>query len=218
MIRVVLADDHTIVRDGLRQLLAAEEDMTVVAEAADGPSTLSVVEQTACDVLVLDLSMPHLGGTELIRAVRAARPELATLVLSMHAERDYAVRAVRAGALGYLPKTGAAGELREAIRCVAQGQLYLNPDLAQDLALHLLLDDAPEPHTRLSSRERAVFQELIAGRSVSEIAGQLQVSVKTVSTHKARILEKMELGSVAALVRYAVDNGLLPPESSTDPD
>lgn len=218
MIRVFLADDHTIVRDGLRQILAGQPDVCVVGEAGDGPSTLEALERTSCDVLVLDMAMPGLGGTELIRALHAAHPDLAMLVLSMHAEEDYAVRAIRAGARGYLPKTGAGGQLLGAIRQVAAGGLYLKQELAQDLALHLLLDDEPEPHTRLSPRERTVFDQLIIGRTVGQIADDLNVSVKTVSTHKARILEKMELGSVAALVRYAVDNGLLPPGTSENPD
>ncbi len=216
MIRVFLADDHTIVREGLRELLSGVPDLRVVGEAADGPDTLQELGATACDVLVLDLSMPGLGGTELIRAVQEEYPGLPMLVLSMHAEQDYAVRALRAGAYGYLPKTAAVGQLVEAIRRVADGELFLNPELAQDLALHLLIDDELEPHTRLSPKERTVFELLVRGRSVSEIAETMQVSVKTVSTHKARVLEKMRLGSVAALVRYAVDNDLLPPDSSSD--
>jgi DNA-binding NarL/FixJ family response regulator len=210
MIRVLLADDHAIVRAGLRELLADTGDIVVAGEATDGRSVIERVRERDYDVAVLDLSMPGRNGIELIRQVRQEKPRLRILVLSMHSEQQYAVRALRAGACGYLTKDSAAEELVAAIRRVAGGGAYVSPETAQRLAL-----DAADPasdaaaHTRLSDREFQVFRMIAAGASVSEIAGRLSLSVKTVSTHKSRIMEKMDLANTAALIRYALDHQLL---------
>ncbi len=209
MIRVFLADDHTIVRDGLRQILAAETGMEVVGESWDGESTLDRLGRLECDVLVLDICMPQPNGVDLIRLLRQRHPALSVLVLSMHPERQYAVRCMRAGARGYLAKTIAAEQLVMGIRKVAAGEVFLNAELTQELALNMLTEEQKEPHTLLSRREMDVFMRLVRGLTVGQIADNLGVSVKTVSTHKARILQKMQMDSVAALVRYALEHGLL---------
>ncbi|MCP1675532.1 DNA-binding NarL/FixJ family response regulator [Natronocella acetinitrilica] len=209
MIRVCLADDHTIVRDGLKQILAEEPDIEVRGEAHDGEQTLALMDQVDCDVLVLDISMPPPSGVELIRLLLGSHPGLSILILSMHSENQYAVRSIRAGARGYLAKTSAAEQLVSAIRRVSSGQIFLNANLNQKLALNMLTDDDSEPHRMLSKREYHVFTLLVGGRTVSQIADELEVSSKTVSTHKTRILQKMGMDSVAALVRYAMEHDLI---------
>ena len=209
MIRVVLADDHAIVRAGLRELLTATGDITVIGEATNGQDTLAAVREGGFDVLVLDMSMPGRSGIELIKLVKAEQPRLRVLVLSMHSEKQYAVRAVKAGAAGYLTKETAADELVSAIRRVAGGGAYITPETAERLVLESSSRAEGPLHGRLSDREFEVFRKLVAGRSVTDIAHDLTLSVKTISTHKARILEKMGYSSQAELVRYAVEHGLL---------
>ena len=207
MIRVLLADDHTLVREGLKQLLAATTDIRVEAEAANGDETLSLVRANDYDLAVLDMSMPGLSGIELIKRLRAEKPQLRLLVLSMHGESQYAARALKAGAAGYLTKDSAASQLVGAIRKVAAGGVHISDSAAALLVGASQSTDAP-PHTRLSNREFEVFRLLVAGKGPTDIAEQLHLSVKTVSTHKTRILEKMAMTSTADLVRYAVENGL----------
>ena len=209
MIRVFLADDHAIVRAGLRELLTGTGDIEVVGEATNGQQVLAAVRAGEIDVLVLDMSMPGRSGVELIKLVKAEQPKLRVLVLSMHSEQQYAVRAVRAGASGYLTKESAADELVSAIRRIARGGAYITPETAERLVLESSSSDERPAHTQLSNREFEVFRMIVAGRSVTEIATQLSLSVKTISTHKARILEKMNLSSQADLVRYAVRHGLV---------
>lgn len=209
MIRVVLADDHAIVRAGLRELLTATGDITVIGEATNGQDTLAAVREGGFDVLVLDMSMPGRSGIELIKLVKAEQPRLRVLVLSMHSEKQYAVRAVKAGAAGYLTKETAADELVSAIRRVAGGGAYITPETAERLVLESNSRAEGPLHGRLSDREFEVFRKLVAGRSVTDIAHDLTLSVKTISTHKARILEKMGYSSQAELVRYAVEHGLV---------
>jgi DNA-binding NarL/FixJ family response regulator len=170
---------------------------------------LAAVRADDIDVLVLDMSMPGRSGVELIKLVKAERPKLRVLVLSMHSEQQYAVRAVRAGASGYLTKESAADELVTAIRRIARGGAYITPETAERLVLDSSSTDERAPHAQLSNREFEVFRMIVAGSSVTEIATKLNLSVKTISTHKARILEKMGLGSQAELVRYAVKHGLV---------
>ena len=209
MIRVLLADDHAVVRAGLREILADTGDIVVAGEAANGQEVLAKVRGEAFDVAVLDMTMPGRSGIELIKLVKAEKPQLRILVLSMHSEHQYAVRAVKAGASGYLTKESAADELVAAIRRIAAGGAYVTPETAE----RLVHDSSPRagaaPHTLLSDREFQVFQSIAAGKSITEIARQLALSVKTVSTHKTRILEKMKLANQAELVRYAVENKLL---------
>jgi DNA-binding NarL/FixJ family response regulator len=209
MIRVVIADDHTIVREGLRQLLCAASDLTVVGEARDGFEALKIVRESELDVLLLDLSMPGKGGMELIKQVKSEKPKLRILVLSMHAEHQYAVRAIRAGASGYLTKDSATTQLVAAIRKVAGGGAFISAEVAEQLALSAMPHAEGPPHASLSDREYQVFQLLAAGTSVSDIALQLNLSAKTVSTHKARLMEKMRLTNHAELVHYAIKHRLV---------
>lgn len=209
MIRVALADDHTIVREGLKQLLTAAGDFEVVAEARDGHEVMNTVRTVELDVLLLDMSMPGRSGVELIKQVRAERPKLRILVLTMHEEHQYAIRAIRAGASGYLTKDSASRELVQALRKVAAGGAFISPEVAEQLALSAMPDAAGEPHESLSDREYQVFGMIARGRSISDIAAELNLSVKTVSTHKANILQKMGLETIGDLIRYAVSRRLV---------
>jgi len=209
--RVVIADDHAIVREGLEQILAGTE-FTVVGEASDGQETLERCRDTDFDVLVLDLSMPKRNGLDLIKQIRTEKPKLRILVLSMHEEKQYAIRAIRAGASGYLTKESASAQLLAAMRKVAAGGAYISAAVAEQLALDAMPNAAGgPPHKLLSNREYQVFQLLVGGRSVSDIADRLNLSIKTISTHKARLLEKMGMTSTAELVHYAVRHHLVEP-------
>lgn len=207
MIRVLLADDHNLVREGIRQLLAAAADIRVEAEAANGNDALEAIKTTEFDIAVLDMSMPGLAGIDLIKRVKAERPKLRMLVLSMHGENQYAARALKAGASGYLTKDAAAAQLVSAIRKIASGGVHITEAVAAQLVVANGDADVP-PHTLLSDREFEVFRQLVAGRGITEIADRLNLSVKTVSTHKTRILQKMSMQSTAELVRYAMEKGL----------
>ena len=209
MIRVVIADDHTILREGLKQLLLAAGDLDVVGEAGDGYETLQRVRDTDCDVLILDMSMPGRAGMDLIRQLRSEKPRLRILVLSMHAEDQYAVRAIRSGASGYLTKDSAATQLVTAIRKVAGGGAFISAEVAEQLALRAMPGAAGPLHASLSDREYQVFRMLGAGASVSDIANRLNLSSKTVSTHKARLMEKLHAANQADLIHYALKHGLL---------
>jgi DNA-binding NarL/FixJ family response regulator len=209
MIRVVVADDHTIVREGLKQLLTAAGDIDVVGEAQNGHEVIERIRGLDFDLLLLDMSMPGKSGIELIRQVRSEKPRLRILVLSMHEEHQYAVRAIRAGASGYLTKESAARQLVDAIRKVASGGAFISSEVAQQLALGAMPDAKGAPHEALSDREFQVFLMVAGGKSVTDIAAQLNLSVKTVSTHKANILQKMGMATQAELIRYALSNRLL---------
>ncbi len=215
MIKVLLADDHTIVRAGLKELLSETGDITVSGEANDGAEALARIRESDYDVAVLDMSMPGRSGIELIRQVKRERPRLSILVLSMHSEEQYAVRALKAGASGYLTKESAADQLGAASRRIAAGGAFVTPETAQRLALDVSTAGAAAPHTLLSDREFQVLRLIADGKSVSEIAKQLTLSVKTISTHKTRIMRKMRLANQAELIRYAIEHELLddPPAS-----
>lgn len=208
MIRVAIADDHTILREGLRQLLAGAADVAVVAEAADGDAALALARAGGFDVLVLDLSMPGRSGIELIRQIKAECPRLHILVLTMHEESQYAVRAIKAGAAGYVTKDRAATELVDALHAVAGGGAHVSANVAQALALAAMPGAHRPAHERLSDREFQVFDLLVRGVSVTDIALRLNLSSKTVSTHKARLMEKLDVDNPAELVRYALRHGL----------
>ena len=212
--RVVIADDHTIVREGLRRILEGQDGIEVSGEAVNGHEVMERVRAGAFDLLLLDLSMPGKSGIELIKQVRDEAPRLRILVLTMHEEDQYAVRAIRAGAQGYLTKESAPSQLVSAIRRIAEGRPYISANVAEQLALDVMPGSDEEPHKHLSDREFEIFQLLVGGRGVSEIAGQLHLSVKTVSTHKTRILQKMNAQSVADLVRYAIRHRLSPDSPS----
>ena len=211
MIRIVIADDHAIVREGLKRIVSAGEDMEVTAEAADGAEVMQRVRELEFDVLVLDLSMPGRSGMELIKLARAEQPHLRILVLSMHQELQYAVRAIKSGASGYLTKESAPAELLQALRKIAGGGAYVTSEVAQQLALGAMPGGAVASHESLSPREFEVFRLLAAGLSVTETATRLSVSVKTVSTHKANMMQKLSLHNQSELVRYAIRHGLADP-------
>ena len=209
MIRIVVADDHTIVREGLKQLLTAAGDLEVVAEAQNGHEVIERVRALDFDVLLLDMSMPGKSGIELIKQVHGEKPKLRILVLSMHEEHQYAVRAIRAGAAGYLTKEGASSQLVQAIRKVAGGGAYISSAVAEQLALGAMPDAKGPPHASLSDREFQIFRMIAEGKSVSDIAERLNLSVKTVSTHKANILQKMNMSTQAELIKYALTHRLV---------
>lgn len=215
MIRILIADDHAILRAGLKQLLSDTADIVVAGEASNGTEALALARSTPCDAVLLDMTMPGRSGIELIRQLKAEMPRLPLLILSMHKEDIYAVRALRAGASGYLCKDNAESQLEEAIRKVASGGLYINQAVAERLAQEMVGGNAAaKPHTQLSDREYQVFQDIVAGRGVTEIGQRLNLSVKTVSTHKARIMQKMGFANTAELIQYAVRHGLLDQESN----
>ncbi|AJX12287.1 LuxR family transcriptional regulator [Burkholderia ubonensis] len=209
MITVLIADDHTLVRDGLRHILQNASGFEVAGEAWDGPTTIALVRSTPAQVLVLDLSMPGRNGVELIKQIKDEKPALRVLVLTMHAEQQYAVRAFRAGASGYLTKESASAELVGAVTKVASGGVYVSLAMAEQFAQSLNEPAETLPHQRLSDREFDVFRRIAAGQTLTEIAQALCVSAKTVSTYKTRILEKMQMPHEAALVRYAMRHKLL---------
>ena len=211
MIRVLVADDHTIVREGLKQILTKSGDLQVAGEAANGNDVLRMVRESAWDVLVTDMSMPGRNGLELIKLVKAAQPKLPVLVLSMYGEEQFAVRAIRAGASGYLNKESASDQLVSAIRKIAGGGVYVSPAVAEAL-LRTVRDGntaRKQLHEQLSDRELQVLQLIAKGHSVTEIGRQLNLSPKTVSTHKSRILEKMNMTNQAELIRYALAHELV---------
>lgn len=208
MTRIVIADDHAIVREGLKRIVAAAPDLQIVDEAADGTEVMRVVREREFDVLVLDLSMPGRSGMELIKLVKAEKPKLRILVLSMHQEQQYAVRAIKSGASGYLTKESAPAQLVQAVTKIAAGGAFISAEVAEQLALGAMPGGQAAPHESLSDREFQVMKLLVAGESVTDIATQLNLSVKTVSTHKTNLMQKMGLSNQAELVRYAIKHGL----------
>jgi DNA-binding NarL/FixJ family response regulator len=204
MIRVLIADDHKIVRDGLKGILAATADIEVAAEAAGGDEALALVRANDYDVALIDMSMPGLSGIDLVKRLRAEKPKLRLLVLSMHGEHQYAARALKAGAAGYLTKDSASEQLLGAIRKVAAGGVHIS-----EAAAASLVSQQKASHEALSDREFEVMRLLVEGLGPTEIGERLHLSVKTVSTHKTRIFEKLNLGSTAELVRYALEHKLL---------
>jgi len=209
MIRVVIADDHTLVREGLKQLLKAAGGIDVIGEARDGHDVLKAIRESDFEVLLLDMSMPGKSGMELIKQVKSEKPRLRILVLSMHQEHQYAVRAIKSGASGYLTKDSASTQLVSAIEKVAGGGAFISAEVAEQLALGAMPQSEGLPHTALSDREYQVFRMLVSGQAVTAIAAVLNLSVKTVSTHKARLMEKMGIDNQAELVRYAVRHRLV---------
>jgi DNA-binding NarL/FixJ family response regulator len=207
MIRVLLADDHTLVREGLKQLLAATVDIRVAVEAADGDAALAAVRAADFDVAILDLSMPGLAGIDLVKRVKLEKPKLRVLVLSMHGEQQYAARALKAGASGYLTKDSAPDLLAVAIRKIAAGGVHISETAAAQLLASPRSGEGP-PHASLSDREFEVFRLIASGASLTEIGEKLHLSVKTVSTHKTHVMQKLGLETTADLVRYALEHGL----------
>lgn len=209
MIRIVIADDHAIVREGLKRIVGELPDLQLVGEAADGTEVMRAVRELDFDVLVMDLSMPGRSGMELIKLVKAEKPKLRILVLSMHQETQYAVRSIKSGASGYLTKESAPAQLEQAIRKIASGGAYISAEVAEQLALGAMPGAVQAaPHEALSDREFQVLKLLVDGVSVSDAAAKLNLSVKTVSTHKANIMQKLGLSNQTELVRYALKHGL----------
>jgi two-component system, NarL family, invasion response regulator UvrY len=209
VIRLLVADDHAIVRRGLHQIVAEAPGLEVAGEAATAEEVLARVEERSWDVVVLDLSLPGGNGLDLLAEVKRRRPDLPVLILTVHSEEQYAVRALRAGAAGYLTKESAPEQLVEAVRKVVRGGRYVSPAVAERLAFNLGRDPDRPPHEALSDREYQVLRRVASGKTVSEVAAELSLSVKTVSTYRARILEKMGMKSNAELTHYAIKNGLV---------
>jgi two-component system invasion response regulator UvrY len=209
LIRILIVDDHAILRRGLKEILAREFEGAIFDEAGDAQQVLAQAQKHAWDLVILDITMPGRSGFDLLRDLQHLRPELPVLVLSMHPENQYAKRTLKAGAAGYMNKETAPKELVKAVRKVLAGGRYVSAGLAEKLAADLSADAARLPHERLSNREFEVLRMIASGKTVSQIAEELHLSVTTVSTHRARILEKMGLTNNAELMRYAIHNGLI---------
>jgi two-component system invasion response regulator UvrY len=209
VIRLLVADDHAIVRRGLREILGEAHDFTVAGEAATREEVLARIGERAWDVLILDLSLPGCSGIDLLAEVKHRRPDLPVLILTVHPEDQYALRALRAGAAGYLTKESAPEQLVEAVRKVVRGGRYVSPTVAERLAFNLGPDAGRPPHEALSDREYEVLRMLASGKTVSEVAAELSLSVKTVSTYRTRVLEKMGMRTNAELTHYAIKNRLV---------
>jgi DNA-binding NarL/FixJ family response regulator len=209
MTRVLIADDHALVRAGLRQYLQQCGRFASIAEASSGSQTLDMLRGARFDLLILDINMPDRGGLDILRHVRASHPETRVLVLSAYPERQYAVNVLKAGASGYLSKESAPDELIKAVNQVMAGRRYVSSSLAELLLSQLDADHEKPLHASLSEREFQIFCKLASGQSVSEIASELSLSVKTVSTYRTRVLEKMSFKSNADITSYALRNGLI---------
>lgn len=212
MIKVFITDDHKIVRQGVRQILALAPDIEVVGEAGNGQETLALIDKVECDVVLLDMTMPGLSGVELIKRIHQSDRPLPILVLSMHNEGQLVSRALKAGAVGYITKDSDPEMLVAAIRKVARGGKYIDPALVDEMVFDLGLDRRL-PHERLSDREFQIYQLLVGGMSVTSIAESLCLSSKTISTHKLRLMQKMQLHSIAELTRYALEQRQSTPDS-----
>lgn len=209
MINVLVADDHAVVRHGLRQILAETDDVVVGGEAGTREEVLAAIREHRWSVVILDINLAGGNGLDVLAEIRRERPELRFLVLTMYSEDQYAVRAIRGGAHGFLTKESAPDRLVEAVRKIASGGRYVSAAVAERLASFVANEDRGEPHERLSNREFEVLKLIASGRTVSQIAQHLSLSVKTVSTHRARILQKMELRTNADLTSYALRNHLV---------
>lgn len=209
MIKILVADDHTVVREGIKQILTGQDDMLVEGEAGNGQEVINNITKKDFDLILLDISMPGRSGLEILEEIKTIQPKLPVLILSMHPEEQYAVRTLRAGAAGYLTKASAPQELISAIRKVSRGGKYVTSSLAEKLAFELDTGVEKPDHEKLSNREYQVMLMLASGKSVSEIAEELCLSAKTISTYRTRILEKMNMKKNAELTLYAVKNNLI---------
>lgn len=209
MIRVTVADDHPVIRRGLKEILSEQEDIVIAGEAASAAQVLELVRKEPCDVVLLDITMPGRSGLEALRDIRQEFPKLPVLMLSIHPEDQYALRSLKAGASGYLTKESAPEELLKAIHKVVQGGRYVSSSLAERLAVEFGGQGGREPHELLSDREFEVLCMIGRGKPVSQIADEMSLSVKTVSTYRTRILEKLTLEHTADLIRYALEHHLV---------
>lgn len=210
MIRVFVADDHELFRAGLKEILQDAEDIVVAGEAARGEEAVAAIKEGEYDVLILDITMPGLHWLEVINQVHEVKPNLPVFILTMHPEEQYALRALRAGVAGYLTKNVAPDELVQAIRRVAQGRRYLGEALAEHLANYVTEDRGTMPHEQLTDREYEVMCLIATGHNATQIAKTLGLSIKTISTYRTRILDKMGLENNAELIRYVLEHNLLP--------
>ena len=209
IIKVLIADDHAIVREGLKQILADTDDIVVAGDAQNGQEAVQLIRKTEAHVLLLDISMPDRSGLEVLKQVKKEKPGIAILMLSMHREDQYALRSLRAGASGYLNKQSAPAELVNAIRLVVSGKKYITPELAQAMANQLDTDQEIPSHETLSDREYQTLTLIASGKTVSDIAAELVLSVKTISMYRSRLLQKMKLKNNAELTHYAIKNQLV---------
>jgi two-component system, NarL family, invasion response regulator UvrY len=209
MVRILVADDHAVVREGVKRIVADTSDLVVAAEASQSQEVLSKVAARTCDVVLLDISMPGRSGLEILQQLKRAHPALPVLVFSVHPENQYALRAFKAGASGYLTKDSIPEELVTAIRKVVRGGRYVSPSLAEHLVLEVATGSDKPPHASLSDREYQVLCLLASGKTATEIAKELSLSVKTVSTHRSRILAKMHMKTNAELMHYAIRHRLV---------
>jgi two-component system invasion response regulator UvrY len=209
MIRILVADDHAVVRNGLKQIVSDTHDMVIAAEASNGQEALNKALKDDYDIVLLDITMPDRSGLDILKEIKSKKPELPVLILSMHPEEQYAVRALKAGATGYLTKESAPDELIRAMRRVSEGGKYVTLSLAEKLA-SVLETDAEKPlHQVLSDREYQILCMIASGKRVKQIADELLLSVKTISTYRSRVLQKMKMNSNIELIRYAIQNRLV---------
>ena len=209
MVRIIIVDDHPIVREGLKKILENTPDITVVDEAGSGEELLNKIRKNNYDLILLDISMPGRGGLELLEQLKLEKHNLKILILSIHSEENYAVRALRTGASGYLTKDKAPFELIEAIRKVSRGGKYVSPSLAEKLAFDLELGDNKQFHEKLSNREFQIMRMIASGKTITNISEEIALSISTISTYRNRILEKMKMKNNAELTYYAIKNKLV---------
>lgn len=208
-LRVLIADDHAIVRQGLKQILQDTQDLVVGGETESGLQAVKMLREGKWDVVLLDISLPDRNGIEVLKQLKKEHPQLPVLILSMYSENQFAVRSLKAGASGYLCKQSAPEQLVTAIRQVAQGRKYLSPQMAEELANSICADSEHLPHESLSDREFQTLRLIASGKTLSQAAAELSLSVKTVSVYRARLLEKMKLKNNAELTHYAIKNNLV---------
>ena len=206
---LMIVDDHLLIRAGMKLLLKNTPAYTVAAEAENGEEALRLLDAQPIDLVIMDISMPGMGGLACIREIRARFPAVKILVLSMHEDEEYIYKAMQYGAMGYLPKTSADSELFDALRAIAEGRRYLSPNAQQSLLAVMFRDPQEDPRSCLTAREREIFDELIRGCTITEIAGQLHLSVKTIDTHKTHIYAKLHCSRRSELVSLALRHGLL---------
>jgi two-component system, NarL family, invasion response regulator UvrY len=207
MIRILVVDDHSIVREGAKRIISATNDLEVADECADGREALQMILEKDYDLILLDIALPNMNGLDVLRKVRAKKPNLPILILSMYPEKQYAFRVLKEGASGYIAKESLPSELVIAVRKVARGKKYISESLAENVACNMS-EDSRRPHERLSNKEHQVFRMIAKGRSTKEIAIELSLAYSTISTYRSRIFEKMKMKTTGELIRYAIENQL----------
>jgi len=213
-LRILLADDHALVRSGIRSLLQAIDNVSVVGEAGDGTTTLQLIEQLQPEVVLMDIAMPGLNGLDALTQIHAQFPAVRVIILSMHTNEAYVSKALRSGAVGYLIKDAATIELELALQAVAKGDTYLSPAVSKLLiANHLQRDSQPAPVDPLTPRQRQILQAIAEGQTTQQMARQLNISVKTVEAHRAQLMDRLGIHDIAGLVRYAIKTGLITAEN-----